>query len=401
MRQPPHLDGATPAQPTRHSPDYRPNLIHLALVFADALSRIPPAALMPTWLALAAIACWPWGDLRLPAALLTLTFILGDGVSLTLLPRRERSFGPVTPPLLGLALVRAALIFGLGIVWNAPAGLLTAAALNLAIFATALYATWIEPFQIGVTEITLRSPKLDGVEPLRLLHLSDLHVERLALRERRLFHIVETLSPDAIALTGDYLILAAEQDEAVHAAARQTLKALCRIAGPQCPIYAIPGSPPVDHPHIVPHIFADLPIHWLLDEVRDVRLKNHAIRIAGLRCTAERKRDAPRLRRLLNGRAPAERFTLLLYHSPDLMPEATEIGVDLYLCGHTHGGQIRLPLYGAVFTSSEFGKRYEMGRYQAGDTTLYVNRGLGVEGLGAPRARFLAPPEIVLWTLSN
>ncbi len=396
MRQSPD----DPTQPARLSPDHRPNLIHLALVLTDALSRIPPAALIPTWLALAAIACWPWHDLRLPTALLTLTFILSDWVSLSLLPRWERSFGPVTPPLLGLALVRAVLIFGLGIVWDTPAGLLTAAALNLAVFATALYATWVEPFQIGVTEITLRSPKLDGTEPLRLLHLSDLHVERLALREQQLFHIVETLSPDAIALTGDYLILSAEYDEAVHAAARQTLDELCRIAGPRCPIYAIPGSPPVDPPRLVPHIFADLPIHWLLDEVKDVNLKGHAMRIAGLRCTAKRERDAPRLRRLLDGASP-ERFTLLLYHSPDLMPEATEIGVDLYLCGHTHGGQVRLPLYGAVFTSSEFGKRYEMGRHQAGDTTLYVSRGLGVEGLSAPRARFLASPEVILWTISN
>ncbi|MBN1813994.1 MAG: hypothetical protein JXA14_19310 [Anaerolineae bacterium] len=42
-----------------------------------------------------------------------------------------------------------------------------------------------------------------------------------------------------------------------------------------------------------------------------------------------------------------------------------------------------------------------MGRYEEGNTTLYVSRGLGMEGKGAPRARFLAPPEIVLWTLSS
>jgi len=42
-----------------------------------------------------------------------------------------------------------------------------------------------------------------------------------------------------------------------------------------------------------------------------------------------------------------------------------------------------------------------MGRYEKNDTTLYVSRGLGMEGLGAPRARFLAPPEIILWDLSS
>ena len=81
------------------------------------------------------------------------------------------------------------------------------------------------------------------------------------------------------------------------------------------------------------------------------------------------------------------------------MPDAVETGVDLYLAGHTHGGQLRLPLFGALVTSSDFWKRYEAGRYREGQTTLYVSRGLGMEGLGAPRARFLAPPEIVVWDL--
>jgi hypothetical protein len=91
----------------------------------------------------------------------------------------------------------------------------------------------------------------------------------------------------------------------------------------------------------------------------------------------------------------------LLYHTPDLMPHAARLGVTLYLAGHTHGGQLRLPIYGAMATSSRWGKRYEMGRYQEHKTILYVNRGIGMEGLGAPRARFLAPPEVVLWELDG
>ena len=150
----------------------------------------------------------------------------------------------------------------------------------------------------------------------------------------------------------------------------------------------------------MPGIFDGLPITWLQDRAERAIINGHPILIAGVHCTRERDVDGPRLRRLLAGR-PKERFTLLLYHSPDLMPEASELAVDLYLCGHTHGGQIRIPLFGALITSSDFWKRYEMGRYQEGGTTLYVSRGLGMEGKGAPRARFLAPPEIVLWTLSG
>ena len=106
-------------------------------------------------------------------------------------------------------------------------------------------------------------------------------------------------------------------------------------------------------------------------------------------------RDQAVLETLL-AQVPESAYRLLLYHSLDPIEVAAEGGVDLYLAGHTHGGQIRLPVYGAVFTASRLGKRYEMGRYNVGTPTLYVNRGLGMEGSLAPCARFLCPPEITV-----
>jgi predicted MPP superfamily phosphohydrolase len=381
-------------------PDYSSNLLHTALVVAGIVGKVSPLALTPAWLSLGAIACWPWQDLRLIAGVAALAFILADGIGLALLPRAGRSFGPVTPPLLALALVRTAVFVGGGLIWPGWPGLLLVLGLNLTILAAALYATWVEPFRVGVTQLTHHSPKLAGDSPLRLLHITDLHVERIAPRERQLLQRVAELSPDAILLTGDYLTLGAIDDPVAQAESHDLLASLCEIAGPRCPVYAITGSPSVDLPEIVPAIYWDLPITWLLNEVREINLNGHTLQLAGLRCTEDRDQDVPNLYHLLDGRA-GDQFTVLLYHSPDLMPEAAALGVDLYLCGHTHGGQLRLPLFGALVTSSDFGKRYEMGRYEEGNTTLYVSRGLGVEGLGAPRARFLAPPEIVLWTLHS
>jgi hypothetical protein len=71
------------------------------------------------------------------------------------------------------------------------------------------------------------------------------------------------------------------------------------------------------------------------------------------------------------------------------------------LSGHTHGGQVRIPGMGAVYPSSLYGKRFEAGRYLLDRMTLYVSRGIGMEGLGAPRVRFLCPPEITLWEISG
>ncbi|MFN3763046.1 MAG: hypothetical protein ACK4WK_07595, partial [Anaerolineae bacterium] len=91
-------------------------LLHLALLSSEILGRIPPLQIAPALAGMAAIGAWPWGRPSLQAAvgLCLAAAILGDGISLALLPRRGRSFGPVTPPLLALALRRAALAFGLG-----------------------------------------------------------------------------------------------------------------------------------------------------------------------------------------------------------------------------------------------------------------------------------------------
>jgi predicted MPP superfamily phosphohydrolase len=378
---------------------YRARPLHIALLLTDLLGLVHPLILTPIWLALAVAAGWPWGiNLGPTVAVLSTAFIAVDTVMLILLPRLGRSYGPPTPPLLGLAIVRTILTAAVGLLWPAPAGLWLTAVLQLAISAVAIYGTWIEPFHLGTTRAELHSPKLDGRAPLRLLHISDLHVERITPRDRELLRLVKDLAPDVIVLTGDYLNLSCVHDGHGHAEARELLAQLCETA--PVPVYAVTGSPPVDRAEIVPAIFDGLPITWLQDETDELHAGGHTLRIAGLRCTRERLQDGPRLRELLAG-SPDHTFTLLLYHSPDLMPDAVELGIDLYLCGHTHGGQIRFPLFGALITSSDFWKRYEMGRYEEGNTTLYVSRGLGMEGKGAPRARFLAPPEIILWTLSG
>ena len=98
---------------------------------------------------------------------------------------------------------------------------------------------------------------------------------------------------------------------------------------------------------------------------------------------------------------PEDAYSILLYHPPDLADTAAELGIDLYLSGHTHAGQIRVPFYGALFTASIHHKQFERGRYDLGDTTLYVSRGIGMEGKGAPRARFLSPPEVVVIDLHS
>ncbi len=72
-----------------------------------------------------------------------------------------------------------------------------------------------------------------------------------------------------------------------------------------------------------------------------------------------------------------------------------------YLAGHTHGGQIALPFYGALMTLSRYGKRFEGGLYQVGPTPLHVRRGIGMEGGWVPRVRFCARPEMTVLELTG
>jgi predicted MPP superfamily phosphohydrolase len=216
------------------------------------------------------------------------------------------------------------------------------------------------------------------------------------MREHRLLSWVKQLAPDVIVVTGDYLNISYTDDATAQ---RQTRELLRRLGAPGG-VYAITGSPPVDPPEVVAQLMNGLDVSWLRDEIADLEWHGCPIRIAGVECSYDVEADGRKLLHLLDDGA-WDGFTLLLYHTPDVMPVAVEAGVDLYLAGHTHGGQLRLPLLGAVVTASVHGKRYEMGAYREGDTLLYVSRGVGMEGNGAPRARFLCPPEIVLLTLTG
>ena len=93
---------------------------------------------------------------------------------------------------------------------------------------------------------------------------------------------------------------------------------------------------------------------------------------------------------------PDDAFTVFLYHFPDVIHDVAARQVDLCCVGHTHGGQVALPFYGAIVTRSTLGKRFESGLYRVQNTWLYVNRGIGMDGKWAPRVRFCARPEITV-----
>lgn len=352
------------------------------LGIADFLDRLP-AIFFALLLALVAALFTRFDPL--PATILFL-FFLGDWALLALLPRAGKSFGPSKPPTLLLALCRAPFAL-LPFPWW-----ILVEAVGTALV---LYSFWYEPHRLVVTHQRLQSPKLGFKRPLRVLHLGDIHVERLTPRERDMLRLAQELEPDVILFSGDFLNLSYTQDALAHEHARSVLAEWSAPKG----VYVVSGSPAVDPHDIVEKLVGDMEnMIWLRDETATIEHEGKQIEIVGLSCSHRPFIDGPNLTRVLNG-ATREQFRILLYHSPDLTPEASEAGIDLQLSGHTHGGQVRIPFYGALYASSLYGKRFEMGRKHVGDLTLYVTRGIGLEGGGAPRVRFNCPPEIILWEL--
>jgi len=272
----------------------------------------------------------------------------------------------------------------------AAAGLAALVLLNVGWTGLVVDAFYIEPFNLRVTHLELPSPSFVDGHPFRILQISDMHVEYTTPRELSLVERVNRLKPDLIVLTGDYANIDFLRDIQTQKDTRQLLSHLHAPYG----VYAVIGSPSVDQPAVIEAVFSGLENVTLLeDEVRPVTWTGGELYLIGI-TNRGLNRDGSVLTELKRT-IPEEAYTVLLYHSPDLISAAVENQIDLYLAGHTHGGQVRVPFYGALITFSAFGKQYEMGRYLVDGTTLYVTRGVGLEGLGLPRIRLLCPPEIV------
>lgn len=142
-----------------------------------------------------------------------------------------------------------------------------------------------------------------------------------------------------------------------------------------------------------PSFFDGTGVHNLTGQVDSVLIAGTPVWIAG--ATTNQTRLLPAL---LAG-APRDQLSILLFHFPDEVDVVDQNKIDLYFAGHTHCGQIALPFYGALITFSRFDKKFERGLHSIGDSRLYVNCGIGLEG-HAPRARFLCRPEITVFDIS-
>ena len=255
-------------------------------------------------------------------------------------------------------------------------------ALVTATLACFLYGFFIEPYRLEVNTVDVPTEKLKSTT-FRIVQISDLHCDRKMRNERKLVGIINSLSPDIIVFTGDAL-----NSLAALPLLRDTLAdmraSLAKVA--------VRGNCDLKHwAHL--DLFSGTGFELLEGGTVSVTKDGETLSITGLAC-----RHMSPFKSLLE-KVPPGRVSVLFCHYSDLIESLAGLNVDLYLAGHTHGGQVAIPFYGALVTLARSGKKYESGLYTVGDAILYVNRGIGMEGGPAPRVRFLARPEIAVFDI--
>lgn len=277
-------------------------------------------------------------------------------------------------------------------------------ALAAACLLTAAWMVLVEPRRFHVRRVALPAGRLP---PLRILHLTDTHfhgrdeailafLERLASREQF----------DLVLLTGD-LIDAPAGVPSVERAARLFKPALGSFAvlgghdyrniGALRPYMRIftgqdlrTGCPLNPADAVVTSLEAN-GVRVLSDSSRLVAAPDGStFAIVGLRDAFE---FAPDGDAAWAGLAP-EVPVILIAHSPDVLGEAVRRGADLAFFGHTHGGQVRFPLVGALITHTRLPRRLAWGTFAEGRTRFVVSNGLGASP--ATAYRLLCPPEAVV-----
>lgn len=237
-------------------------------------------------------------------------------------------------------------------------------------------------FKMDFTELTLALPDLPpALDGLTILHLTDVHYHGTPSRSwhERVMQEIQTRwpAPDLVCLTGDYV------DTDKHHEWIGPM--LGRFEGREGN-FAILGNH--DQLHDPERVRASL------TEAGYIVLGNgyRVAMVRGVPCLFAGHegpwfRPPPDLRSL-----PESAFRVCLSHSPDSFYWGLRHGFNLMLCGHVHGGQIRVPVIGSIFVPSVYGRRFDMGVFESGGLAMIVGRGLS----GKEPLRFRCHPQVIL-----
>ena len=271
---------------------------------------------------------------------------------------------------------------------------LLGAALGVLLLGGLVYVRKVEPEDVEIVPVSLVLPRLDAVfEGYRIAQISDIHADGWMTPGRvlSLVNLVNAEAPDLVAITGDF---------ATYSRFRSLIRHASRLIAPLRRLQATDGVVAVlgNHDHktdarTVRRVLAASGVIELHNAALTLRRGGESLYLCGV---DDLKEGTPRLDRALEGLSE-EGAAVLLAHEPDFADESAATGrFDLQLSGHSHGGQVGVPLLRYPFLP-KLSRQYPTGLYRVGDMFLYTNRGLGAH----PRFRFNCRPEITVFTLRS
>jgi hypothetical protein len=257
--------------------------------------------------------------------------------------------------------------------------------------ATLAYAHLLEPNWVDIERVTLRLPRLHpAFGGYRIVHLSDIHLDSwLGIdRLREIVTTVNTLQPDLVVITGDYVTATLQPYYADYVKGLRQLSAWDDVVG-------VLGN----HDHwmdaqAIRQLLRDSQVRNISNDVLTLRRGEAQLHIAGVDDVWEQQH---RLELVLE-KLPEDGAAILLAHEPDFADESAATGrFDLQLSGHTHGGQVHLPFFGPPVLP-HLGYKYPRGLYRVGSMLQYTTRGVGMI---PPTIRINCRPKITLLTLQT
>ncbi|MBQ1264456.1 MAG: metallophosphoesterase [Oscillospiraceae bacterium] len=229
---------------------------------------------------------------------------------------------------------------------------------------------------LGVQEYAVQSDALPAAfDGFRILQVSDLHGKSFGKDHERLLEAAAKTNPDLIAITGD---LADEQTDLPSLA--PLLTGLRNIA----PVYFVTGnhewSLKKDERQTLFSMLEQADVRWLKNEYLMLGKDDAKIVLAGADDKfgpADQKKPKEVVDEI-RAEHGDDAYILMLSHRNDELDLWAKLGVQTVLCGHAHGGVVRLPMLGGVFgTSHEFFPEYDAGVFTKNETTMVISRGLG------------------------
>lgn len=240
--------------------------------------------------------------------------------------------------------------------------------------------------RLEVTYYDYSNPKVPAsFDNFRIVHISDLHLKNFGSNQSRLLEAIMDYQPDIIVMTGDIV----DENHDSLAPLENLLKGISSI-----PTYYVSGNhellPEASSQYqTMLDLFSQYGVVNLDDQTETILRENSSIYITG-----SRWRSKYVVNYLPN--ADENYFNILLYHGTDFFPELASFHYDLILSGHVHGGIVRLPFIGGLFSNNgTLFPEYDAGIFSSNYTTMISSRGLGDSHI----PRFYNRPELVCITL--